>query len=181
MNVLVMDTTEPKAPTDDVPTVCTDLTKAHSDDSQPAVSVADLEQGEDIDAWDDEGSTALITAVKGCGALSTVQLLIAAGADPNVPDKDGHTALHYAVECESMHLVVYLVDHGANKYAMSPDGRTPVHMATALEYDMLLECVLKGSQSELYLNHDHITQAPKEVSWAEKRRRERDGGYCVTM
>ena len=77
----------------------------------------------------DGGTTPLMYAVLHADA-STVRLLLDGGADPNVANDVGATALMWAVtDLEKTRL---LVDRGANVNAKSDDGLTPLLIAAGL-------------------------------------------------
>jgi len=62
-----------------------------------------------------------------------VKLLLDHGADPNLPDKDGATSLHYLITAPpALEIVPILLSSGANvnKAAEGRGGRTPLHEAT---------------------------------------------------
>ena len=65
------------------------------------------------------------------GQLGTMTLLIKHGADVNVHDEGGKTALHYAIEhCDvSCEVLSCLNKNGANVNAYSNDGYTPLMKA----------------------------------------------------
>jgi len=75
------------------------------------------------------GSTPLMYAVQ-YGDLGSVRLLLNAGADPNVRNDAGATALMWAVTDPDKTRL--LVDHGADVNARSDDGRTPLLIASGL-------------------------------------------------
>ncbi|HNT57631.1 MAG TPA: ankyrin repeat domain-containing protein [Syntrophales bacterium] len=77
------------------------------------------------------GSDMKILMTAQSGAM--VKLLLDNGADPNLPDKDGATSLHYLVTAPSaLEIVPILLSSGANvnKAAEGRGGRTPLHEAT---------------------------------------------------
>ena len=75
------------------------------------------------------GSTPLMYAVL-YGDAASVRLLLARGADPNVRNDAGATALMWAVnDLEKTRL---LLDRGADVNARSDDGRTPLLIASGL-------------------------------------------------
>jgi ankyrin repeat protein len=54
-----------------------------------------------------------------------VSLLCSAGADVNMRDLDGNTALHYAYACSSSHAMSALEDNNANTDIANNAGNTP--------------------------------------------------------
>lgn len=59
----------------------------------------------------------------------TIQVLIAAGADPNALDKSGVAALHRAVRTRCSGAVESLLSHGADARLRNKSGSTPLHLA----------------------------------------------------
>jgi len=58
-----------------------------------------------------------------------VELLLRHGADPNVRDSAGNTALHRAAENGVTDVVAVLLRYGADPNARNKEGRTPLHVA----------------------------------------------------
>ena len=75
------------------------------------------------------GSTPLMYAVL-YGDLAIVRRLLDAGADPNVRNDAGATALMWAVD--DLDKTRLLIERGANVNAKSDDGRTPLLIASGL-------------------------------------------------
>ena len=55
--------------------------------------------------------------------------LLPAGADPNILDFDKRTALHLAMESQSIPLVTLLLQHGADPNLSNADFVSNVHFA----------------------------------------------------
>ena len=60
-----------------------------------------------------------------------VRALLANGADPNVPDRDGRTAVHGAAVISAAETMQALLDAGGNPNRRDKDGNTPLHLASA--------------------------------------------------
>jgi ankyrin repeat protein len=73
------------------------------------------------------GSTPLMYAAL-YGDADCIRRLLAAGADPNVKNESGATALMWATD--SLEKTQLLIEHGANVNAVSDFGRTPLLIAT---------------------------------------------------
>ena len=72
----------------------------------------------------------LTTAVR-AGDVARVRALIAAGADVNVPQGDGATALHWAAHRNDPETAVLLIAAGADVDAANALGATPLWLAAA--------------------------------------------------
>ena len=63
------------------------------------------------------------------GAKISAKELLNQGADPNIPDSEGATALHYRIRCWDDELVEDLLNAGVNIEAKDKDSCTPLHWA----------------------------------------------------
>ena len=59
-----------------------------------------------------------------------VRALLAKGADPNVPDRAGRTAVHGAAAISAAETMQALLDAGGNPNRRDKDGNTPLHLAS---------------------------------------------------
>ena len=86
-----------------------------------------LDGAPDVNAKDGWARTALHEAMFGGVEIAT--LLLDAGADPNVPDDDGSTAIFYAVSQENAELLRLLVSRGAQVSHENARGQTVSDLA----------------------------------------------------
>ncbi|WP_257266662.1 ankyrin repeat domain-containing protein, partial [Endozoicomonas sp. ONNA2] len=93
-----------------------------------------LDHGVNINARNGMGRTPLCDAATGDEfslSLSAINTLLDEGADPNIPDNEGNTALHYAVFNGHTIMVDDLLAHGANPNIRNPSGQTALEAAEA--------------------------------------------------
>lgn len=82
---------------------------------------------EAVNKKDNEGCTPLHLSA---GNPVVVKLLLRAGADVNVVNDKGETALHYATDRPDSHTVAkMLIDAGADVNVIAKSGLTPLHLA----------------------------------------------------
>jgi ankyrin repeat protein len=134
-----------------------------------------LSKGADVNAADKEGNTPLhyaaatgnlvITNWVGPylfeavthGNKTTIDLLLANGANVNAKSKDGYTPLHRASVDGDKDVVELLLTHGANVNATTNDGMTPLHCVVTSDWKMEKDgskIVIKGATdlAQLLLN-----------------------------
>ena len=75
-----------------------------------------------------------LRAAAGGGDLGSVERLLAGGADPNVPDHEGRTAVHYAAEWAESDVMAAVLAAGGNPDAQDSDGVAPLHLAAVFPY-----------------------------------------------
>ncbi len=99
-----------------------------------------LSSGAEVDAQDDEGSTALMfAALRGDSAM--VEALLAAGADPNLKDANGETALLLGAG-RGVEIVRSLLAAGADPNLKDGEGQTALLVAAETQAEtvrLLLE------------------------------------------
>ncbi len=87
----------------------------------------------------------LFEAVSANDVMQVAQLL-ERGADPNQYDKESHyRALHYAVQCNAMDVVLLLITAGADLNIMTEENLTVFDIASLYQYEEMLNLLLKLS------------------------------------
>jgi ankyrin repeat protein len=91
-----------------------------------------LERSEEVNARDDEGSTALHKASQAWekGHPDLVELLLDHGADAHVRDNSGSTSLHVAAYCGCLKVSRILLERNAEVNALDDNGSTPLLRAS---------------------------------------------------
>jgi ankyrin repeat protein len=122
-----------------------------------------LSRSVDPDAGDDGGTTALMLLIPRPDTLGLARDLIDAGADVNVTDRRGRTALMKAVAGGQTEMIRLLLDAGAS-----------VHLADANGETALSEAIRAGDATNLRLI-EQAAAAEKAQTRAKSRRDERIG------
>ncbi|NXH39252.1 ANR26 protein, partial [Dicaeum eximium] len=91
---------------------------------------------------DDLKRTPLMKAVQ-CQQEKCVAILLEHGADPNLADADGNTALHLAVLSGNTTVAGLLLEHNASSDAQNQEGYTPLNLAVSTQHEEMLERLLK--------------------------------------
>ncbi|XP_059555000.1 ankyrin repeat domain-containing protein 36C-like [Myotis daubentonii] len=115
-----------------------------------------------LDLCDTENKTALIHAIQyeqeECAAI-----LLEHGADPNVIDIHGNTALHYAVLSENTTIVEKLVSCMANLEVRNKDDFTPLSLAKHENKEKMVEfLVTRGLKDHQVEGNQQSTNENKE-------------------
>lgn len=114
-----------------------------------------LHKGLDVNAQTRAGETPLMRAAElpkyedadpaaNEWALRDARLLIAAGAEVNVIDGAGQSALHYACDAGAADMVTLLVLAGADTGVSDGNGNTPLHLAVAGGRDSIVRTLLEN-------------------------------------
>ncbi|CAI9744116.1 repeat, PH and SEC7 domain containing secG-like isoform X17 [Octopus vulgaris] len=78
------------------------------------------------------------------GSTSLIAFLIESGANMDMSDKAGLTALHYAVISRKIDAVASLVSRGANVNKQDSWGNTPLHWAVWNNYEDVVKVLLSS-------------------------------------
>ncbi|EJD03989.1 uncharacterized protein FOMMEDRAFT_83167 [Fomitiporia mediterranea MF3/22] len=142
----------------------------------------------DLNHQDEDGMVYVSVIIEGFGSESErdvereecVRLLIAEGADVNIPDKAGWTPLHHAALLAPPTLISYLLTHGCSPFATTSRGITALDIVTAYavipgreDVALFLEEAMKGEGwqgSQLNIKRHSFDKRLKEY---EKRHSER--------
>jgi len=114
---------------------------AANDNVEAAVIL--ISHGAKIDVRDKvNNDTALIYGIRD-GKFSLAEVLLEAGADPNLTDRRGFAPLHIAAARDDAKIVQCLLDHGAAiNVRTHSDGRTPLMIAAAAGFAEMVELLL---------------------------------------
>src|SRR6185437_5651593 len=94
-----------------------------------------------VNSQQDDGSTALAWAAVRCNT-EVAQLLLKAGANPNLTNEQGVGPLYIAIENRSTPIVRMLLAHGANPNLARSNGETPLMLATRLGQIEVIKALL---------------------------------------
>lgn len=97
-----------------------------------------------------------------------VEKLLAHGADVNIQDNDGDTALHGAAENGDYEIIEMLLDKGANPNARNKQGGTPLMWAAVFGNPEAARLLLNRGADPTMKDNDGITAA----EWAVRNKRD---------
>ena len=86
-----------------------------------------IEKKSNLDYVSDEGTALMAAVVR--GKTDLVQLLLENGANPNLTNLQGTTALMYATQFKNVELVKLLLQHKADKTLVNKDQKTAFEIA----------------------------------------------------
>jgi ankyrin repeat protein len=103
----------------------------------------------------------LIDVVRRCSYCELVKFL-SYGADVNMRDSKGATALHYAAAEGKLSAAILLLKHGADVDLADNSGNTPLHWAVWSGNLPIVE-ELERSGADFYRSNTHGTSPAKEL------------------
>ena len=108
--------------------------------------------------WQDEYGQTLMYMSVYQGYVKITRMLVDAGADVNVQDKNrnGETPLHRATYLENVETVRMLIDAGADVNIQDDWGETPLHKAAEIYNMEIVQTLLDAGADETILNFDGL-------------------------
>lgn len=111
-----------------------------------------------IDRVDDQGHTRLHTAIRNDTNVTTIQLMLDAGASLDSHDKEEYTPLALAVKVENTALVKHLIEKGANVNVFGPSFGSILHLAVG-KGNLELAKLLVGSGADVEAVHQDFGES----------------------
>ncbi|KAB5520686.1 hypothetical protein DKX38_025005 [Salix brachista] len=121
-----------------------------------------LDDGFDIDDKDNDGLTALHTAIIG-KKEAVISHLLRKGASPHIRDRDGASPLHYAVQVGAMQTVKLLLKYEVDVNATDNEGWTPLHIAVQTRNRDIAKILLVNGADKTRRTKDGMT--PLDMSF----------------
>ena len=91
-----------------------------------------LNYGADINAFVSDTNETALGVVAAHEDTRVARLLLEMGANPEIGDSEGWSALHTACACGNLKLAKLLVEYGGNIHAVSPSGQNVLHLAATV-------------------------------------------------
>ncbi|KAM7154809.1 putative ankyrin repeat domain-containing protein 26-like protein [Molossus nigricans] len=114
-----------------------------------------------LDLCDLDNRTPLIKAVQ-CQQEECVAALLDRGADPNIRDIDGNSALHHAVLGESVAILAKLLLSNVNMEVRNKDNLTPLLLAESEQKEQMMALLVKkGREFEKMKRMNRLTSNDK--------------------
>ena len=98
-----------------------------------------LQQGANVNAKNNRGSTPLHAAARMKDAVATAEVLLKQGANVHAIDNKGETPLHLAAIEDASATAEVLLQQGANVHAKTNEGHTPLYFAAAMDVSATAE------------------------------------------
>ncbi|MGB6065331.1 MAG: ankyrin repeat domain-containing protein [Desulfomonilaceae bacterium] len=102
-----------------------------------------LREGANINAAKGKYKTSILMEAAVRGNLAVMRLLLERGADVNMADRDGWTALMGATIQGRLEPVKLLLDYGADVNAKNHNGETALVMATGMKHAEIRDALLE--------------------------------------
>ncbi|NP_001280076.1 ankyrin repeat domain-containing protein 39 [Callorhinchus milii] len=102
------------------------------------------------------------------GDMSGVRHFVEKGTDPDLPDRSGYTALHYASRRGDYELCEYLLSKGASSNVQTRGGATPLHRAAYCGHLPVVTLLLTHSAAPTIADQDGMTPLHKAAERAEE-------------
>ena len=116
-----------------------------------------IHHGSDVNATSKRKVTALMTACQMSNS-NVINVLLNAGANPNIVDVDGFTCLHYAVHYGfSKEVFQAIIDHRADVNATNKDNRTALMMACDDNNEGIINVLLNAGANPNIVDVDGYT------------------------
>jgi ankyrin repeat protein len=109
-----------------------------------------LDGGVDVDCRVDQGISPMMSVIKAGQAdlvTQVVTFLLANGADPNLQDAKGNTALHLAAKNGRPEVIPLLIGHGAAIDSQNKSGDTALHVAAQSEQAEIVSILVEHGAS----------------------------------
>ena len=130
---------------------------AADDDCPKEVLQAIIDKGADVNATNQENETALLAACM-YGQDFKIRVLLDAEADPNIPNKNGNTCLHYAVDDDCPKEVLQaIIDKGADVNATNQENETALLAACMYGQDFKIRVLLDAEADPNIANKNDYT------------------------
>jgi ankyrin repeat protein len=102
-----------------------------------------IDNGIDVNAQDDDGSTPLSEAIRNKNS-EIVKLLIENGVDFEIKDKDGFTPLFYAIKYGDIEIVRLLIGNGIDINSQVSNDISPLHIAILLRNIEMIKLLINN-------------------------------------
>ncbi|OJD29450.1 ankyrin-1 isoform x3 [Diplodia corticola] len=117
-----------------------------------------LAQGLDVNAKTDNGTTPIHEAAM-LGTGDTIALLVKAGADPRLRNREGYTAAGWATQVGNLEALKAILELSGPEDHYSKDGWSPLYIGVRANHVQIVEMLLKETPWEI----NHPTHGSKET------------------
>ena len=154
INVLLNAGAKPDIVDDDGNTI---LHAACSSDNSKETIQALIDLGADVNATNKWAHTILMYDCE-LGNENAINVLLNAGAKPDIVDDEGYTSLHWACSSDnSKETIQAIIDHGANTNAKNRKGQTVLMCACRKENAVAINVLLKAGAKPEFVDDEGFT------------------------